>query len=81
MRTQTTRVLPPFAGAPEMPALPIPHQARLRRGFAAIVRFLRLWRLRMIERAFLAQLSDHQLWDMGLTRWEARREIDKPFWR
>ncbi|HYM30139.1 MAG TPA: DUF1127 domain-containing protein [Candidatus Cybelea sp.] len=81
MRTHTTTALPPIAGAPDFPASPIQQQDRLRRGFAAAARFLRLWRLRMIERAFLAQLSDHQLWDMGLTRWEARREIDKPFWR
>jgi uncharacterized protein YjiS (DUF1127 family) len=49
-----------------------------------LVRFvslLRTWRGREMERAFLASLNHNQLRDMGLTRVDALREADKPFWR
>jgi len=39
------------------------------------------WQRRAHGRAELAALSDRELRDIGVTRYEARREIGKPFWR
>jgi len=33
------------------------------------------------EREYLLLMNDVQLKDLGLTRWDARREWEKPFWR
>ena len=49
----------------------------LRHTFAA----LREWRRRAHGRTALARLDDRMLRDIGLTRADALREIDKPFWR
>ena len=48
-----------------------------RRGRAIVA----LWRLRANQRAELERLSDRDLRDMGLSRNEARFEMNKPFWR
>jgi uncharacterized protein YjiS (DUF1127 family) len=48
---------------------------------AWIVATLRAWRRRARERAALAALDDRLLDDIGLTRAQARTEVDKPFWR
>jgi uncharacterized protein YjiS (DUF1127 family) len=39
------------------------------------------WFERVRQREALGQLDDHQLRDVGITRVEAARECDKPFWR
>ena len=39
------------------------------------------WLERMHQRRQLAQLSDHMLKDIGLTRADVEAEISKPFWR
>jgi uncharacterized protein YjiS (DUF1127 family) len=39
------------------------------------------WQERARQRAMLARLDDHLLRDVGLTRAEALREYEKPFWR
>jgi uncharacterized protein YjiS (DUF1127 family) len=39
------------------------------------------WRQRARSRRELAGLDDRELWDMGLTRMDAGKEIDKPFWQ
>ena len=41
---------------------------------------LLLWQERASQRYRLAEMSDHQLRDMGLTRSEVERESEKPFW-
>lgn len=41
----------------------------------------RLYQLRQRTRRELLLLNDRQLADIGLTRADARREGDKPFWR
>jgi uncharacterized protein YjiS (DUF1127 family) len=52
---------------------------------AALMRNLWLWCLtcqaRSRQRHFLAQLDDHGLRDIGLSRCDAMVELDKPFWR
>ena len=42
---------------------------------------VRLWIEKRRQRLELAELNDHQLADIGLTRDEARREAAQPFWR
>lgn len=42
---------------------------------------LHVWHERMATRRELAELDDHMLHDIGLTRTDVVREIDKPFWR
>lgn len=39
------------------------------------------WRHRARERAELARMSDRELQDIGLTRLDAVREYQKPFWQ
>jgi uncharacterized protein YjiS (DUF1127 family) len=39
------------------------------------------WRRRARSRADLAQMSDRDLQDIGITRAEAAHESAKPFWR
>ena len=47
----------------------------------ALGQTLELWRRRMHGRAVLAQFTEHELHDVGLTRAEADQECAKPFWR
>jgi uncharacterized protein YjiS (DUF1127 family) len=47
----------------------------------SFVATLQLWRRRMRERDYLARMDDRLLKDIGLTRAEALRLSDKPFWR
>jgi uncharacterized protein YjiS (DUF1127 family) len=49
----------------------------LARAFAAVL----AWRARGRERAALRALDDRALRDIGVSRAEVWREIDKPFWR
>lgn len=44
-------------------------------------RTLGTWRQRQHQRCRLAELDDHLLRDIGITRAQARAEFDKPFWR
>jgi uncharacterized protein YjiS (DUF1127 family) len=39
------------------------------------------WRRRASSRRDLARLSDRDLWDLRLTRADAQREANKPFWQ
>lgn len=54
---------------------------RLRRLLAAFADRIVVWSERYRERCALSRLDDYLLKDIGLTRTEARREMDKPFWR
>ena len=60
-----------------------PHQKNWGFSFALLWRELRLLRARQRSRRELRELADdpHLLKDLGLTRWEALEEADKPFWR
>ena len=67
---------------------PQPHSAWRRarartpiRRVAAAWSVVALWIERVRQRDALAALDDHQLRDIGLTRAEAAREWEKPFWR
>ena len=52
------------------------------RGIVAfLLRTLAVWGDRRRQRLDLADLDDHLLRDIGVTRQEARRECAKRFWR
>jgi len=48
---------------------------------AAVLAPIARWIERSRQRRALASLSDHELRDIGITRIEAVREAEKPFWR
>jgi len=48
---------------------------------AQIGETLRLWRERQHERRQLAELTDRDLHDVGLSRGDIYFEAEKPFWR
>lgn len=68
-------VAQPICHAPSMPRTPSqPLLANLRA-------LLNEWRRRAHGRRELAVLCDRCLRDIGVTRYDAARELDKPFWR
>jgi uncharacterized protein YjiS (DUF1127 family) len=46
-----------------------------------LIEMMRQWRRRATSRRDLANLSERDLWDLRLTRADAERESNKPFWR
>jgi uncharacterized protein YjiS (DUF1127 family) len=48
---------------------------------AFLLRTLAVWGGRRKQRLDLADLDEHLLRDIGVTRQEARRECEKRFWR
>jgi uncharacterized protein YjiS (DUF1127 family) len=46
-----------------------------------LLRWAATCRDRARQRQQLAQMTCNQLKDIGLTRWDALREVEKPFWR
>jgi uncharacterized protein YjiS (DUF1127 family) len=53
---------------------------RLRHGCRQAAELGLVWTDRARQRRQLAELSDHMLRDIGLTRADAWNEADKPFW-
>ena len=49
--------------------------------FAKLSETLHVWRQRQIDRRQLAQLSDRDLHDVGLSWSDVALEAEKPFWR
>jgi len=62
-------------------AWPAPARHRLARAMRAAVALVRLWHERARQRSHLAALDARMLRDIGITRSEAARECEKPFWR
>lgn len=58
-----------------------PSQRTLRRLFGNSLDLLHEWRRRARGRRELAALCDRCLRDIGATRYDADREVRKPFWR
>ena len=54
---------------------------RLAQTWRAAIVLLRRWRRRVRERRELAQLTDRELHDFGISRSDAITEWRKPFWR
>ena len=48
---------------------------------AKLMATFKAWRNRSIQRKALANLSDHMLKDIGISRFDANAENEKPFWR
>jgi uncharacterized protein YjiS (DUF1127 family) len=63
-----------------LPAAP-PLLAGGRRGLARLRHCLDVWEQRSAERRELSRMNAHQLHDIGVRADEARREVQKPFWR
>jgi len=61
-------------------APPATHE-RLRSATARLLETLRLWHERAQRRRELVDMPDYLLRDMGITREELSREMQKPFWR
>lgn len=53
----------------------------MRAWVARLQDWVRLCQGRARERRYLAEMNSVQLKDLGLTRWEALCESEKPFWR
>jgi uncharacterized protein YjiS (DUF1127 family) len=47
----------------------------------SIVGLIQQWRHNRRSRQHLAELSDYQLKDIGISPSERQHELDKPFWR
>jgi len=47
----------------------------------ALLARVRIYRSRMRERAYLAQMTERDLRDVGLSRMDQIMLVDKPFWR
>ena len=58
-----------------------PLRASLRQGLKRVLAVLHQWRRISRDRAELARLDDRMLRDIGVTRVDVWREINKPFWR
>jgi uncharacterized protein YjiS (DUF1127 family) len=61
-------------------AMPLAFSPR-RRLFDELGALIKEWRRREHGRRELAALSDRCLRDIGLTRYDVRTEVRKPFWR
>lgn len=54
---------------------------RLYRAARDIAQLMAVWRDRVCMRRHLSRMDNHLLDDIGLSRLDAKREINKPFWR
>lgn len=70
MTTHTEHLICPAPGIGE----------RLPVAFSRLLLTLRSWAERSRQRRALAGLTDRALADIGITRYEAEREADRPFW-
>jgi uncharacterized protein YjiS (DUF1127 family) len=52
-----------------------------RRAFRRVARLLRLWRRRMTESNELWAMSDRELRDFGISRYDAEHEAKKAIWK
>jgi uncharacterized protein YjiS (DUF1127 family) len=61
------------------PSLSVVRSRRLPR-WSELRLLLTEWRQRARSRRELMSLDDRELWDVGLTRTDAGKECNKPFW-
>ena len=61
-------------------SVPIPFDIGFRRRSDQLVQLLMLWNQRQRQRQDLAELDDHFLRDVGISREAAEREAARPFW-
>ena len=58
-----------------------PPQSSIRRALVRMVGHCSAWIDISRQRRVLAELDDHLLRDIGITRYDAAHEVAKPFWR
>ena len=68
------------ASIPSLLSSAPPGAEPMRRRIGSFFRTISLWTERSKQRHVLAELDDHLLKDVGLSRGAARREVAKPFW-
>lgn len=74
MNTRDVSINTPHYGA-------APAGQRLALRIGRILDVLRVWHERARRRRELQEIPEHLLRDMGITREDVDREMDKPFWR
>jgi uncharacterized protein YjiS (DUF1127 family) len=73
----TEHMLTNYQALPRLTAVS-PRHRTVTAGLAAQ---FRLWRRRIRERRALAEFTDRDLRDIGVTRADVQNELAKPFWR
>jgi uncharacterized protein YjiS (DUF1127 family) len=56
-------------------------KANVRQHLRALISKINLWHMRYRTRQELARFSDQMLQDIGVSRYDANQEADKPFWK
>ncbi len=64
------------ASTRSLPSLPSPASVLVRLASVIVA-----WERRARERRALAEMPEYMLKDLGISRVDARREAEKPFWR
>jgi len=62
-------------------ACPEPAHGFLHRILDSGLRLARLWRMQRADLRTVELLDERDLRDIGVSRWELRREVSRPFWR
>ncbi len=57
------------------------HRIALPHPFAAMARLLRLWRRRLAESDELLAMSERELRDLGISRYDAEHAAKRAFWQ
>jgi uncharacterized protein YjiS (DUF1127 family) len=73
-----------IGGSPLLPHALLARRPEADRAIAWLrnaIAILKLWHERGRQRRALAQLSPYLLRDLGITRYDAEMESNKPFWR
>ncbi len=73
----TERLLTNYQVAPRLTVVP-PRRETITARLHAL---FRKWRRRIRERRALAEFTDRDLRDIGITRVDVQNELAKPFWR
>jgi uncharacterized protein YjiS (DUF1127 family) len=81
---QTGYLEPTLGAMAQLPASRFTGRGRIAaivRGWTRIRAHVVEWRFRARTRRELIALNDHDLWDIGMLRSDARMLASKPFWR
>jgi len=73
----TDYMLTNYQASPRLTAGPLGHQMVM----AQLGALFGAWRRRVRERRALAEFTDRDLRDIGVTRVDVQNELAKPFWR
>ncbi len=73
----TDHMLTNYQVSPRLTVAPSPHPTAM----ARLQALFRLWHRRIRERRAMAEFTDRDLRDIGVTRVDVLNELAKPFWR